>query len=222
MELMIRMFVMKIVLKITLLCAFFISSPVFSAIFTTTHSISITETSSLDILGRQDFVYAYDSSMVNVSSGAGVVSYSGYDNSKINITGGRIGVVELNDNSSAIVTGGDIAWFWLYDDSKVNIRSLEDLAGLFVDDQAEINIFGSGFSYSHGFLSGMWANGEPFMYLALEVEDFISGPGDMPFGNNLPDNIMLHVVSTPSTIFLFFLGMVFVVKGRNVKKLIKI
>lgn len=95
------------------------------------------------------------------------------------------------------------------------------MAGLFVDDSAEINIFGSDFSYSGGFLSGMWANGEPFNYLALEVEDFKSGPGDMPFGDNLPDNIMLHVVSTPSTIFLFLFGMVFVVKGRNVKKLIK-
>jgi hypothetical protein len=179
------MFVVNIVIKIIYLCVFFISFPV--------HSLIITGSDAIEINGPESTVRAFDSSTVTVSSGADIAFLYGHDNATININ------------------GGDISWLWLYGNSEVNISFVEDLSWLLVNNNVQVNIFGSGFSYANGHLSGFWANGSAFSFWALEESDLIAAS----IGNIQPDNINLHVVSAPSSMYLFLVGIGFLLIRRR-------
>lgn len=195
---------MKIVLKIAFLCVFSISLP--------TYSLSITGTNTVDINGSESFVYAYDSSAVTASSGSDIAWLYGYDNSILNIKmGSEVSWFHGYDDSTINIDGGDISWLKLYDESEANISYVEDLSWLLVNDDVQVNIFGSEFSYAGGHLSGLWANGDPFSFWALEEVDLRLGS----IGNIQPNNINLHVVPTPSSIYLLLIGIGFLLIRRR-------
>jgi len=183
----------NIVLKIAFLCVFLVSSP--------TYSLTITGTNTLDINGPEGFVYAYDSSRVTASSGADIAWLYGYDNSTLNINiGSEVAWLYGYDNSTININGGDISWLLLYGNSEANISFLEDLSWLILNDDVQVNIFGSGFNYINRHLSGFWANGDAFSFWALDESDSTRG------SIGQPDNIILHVVPVPASIYLFLIG----------------
>lgn len=187
------MFAVNIVLKIVFLCVFSISLP--------TYSLTITGTNTVDINGSESFVYAYDSSTVTASSGSDISWLYGYDNSTLNINiGSEVSWLHSYDNSTININGGDIGWLLLSGNSEANISFLEDLSWLIVNDGVQVNIFGSGFNYTNRHLSGFWANGDAFSFWALDESDFTRG------SIGQPDNIILHVVSAPASIYLFLIG----------------
>ncbi|MCF6337441.1 MAG: PEP-CTERM sorting domain-containing protein [Gammaproteobacteria bacterium] len=140
-----------------------------------------------DVYGDETWLYAYDNSTINIHEGSNVSWLYGYDNTNINIS------------------GGDISWLTLYDQSVTNITSVEDLSWLLVNDRSEVNIFGTEFNYSNGNLSGLWGNGLPFSFWALDETDLIQGN----ISSKLPENIRLRYISVPEpgTILLFLIGL---------------
>jgi hypothetical protein len=194
----------NVVIKIAFLCVFLVSFP--------TYSLTITGTNTVDINGPEGFVYAYDSSTITASSGADIAWLYGYDNSTLNINiGSEVSWLYGYDHSTLNIDGGDISWLTLYDESEVNISFVEDLSWLLVNDDVQVNIFGSEFSYAGGHLSGLWANGDPFSFWALEEVDLRLGS----IGNIQPNNINLHVVPTPSSIYLLLIGIGFLLIRRR-------
>lgn len=107
------------------------------------------------------------------------------------------------DNSTINVSGGDISWLSVYDNNVTNISYVDDLSWLLVNDDAVVNIYGADFFYTNGHLNGAWANGSTFSFWAVEESELFVGN----FGNDLPDNIILHSVSVsvpaPATFLLF-------------------
>lgn len=138
--------------------------------------------------------------VASIHSGEEIVIVDAYDGSTVNVFGGNVAYMYANDASTANISGGDISWLHANDHSKVNITFVDDLSWLLVNDNSEVHIWGADFRYSHGHLSGAWANGIQFSFWALEEElDLRAGS----IGNTLPDNIKLNTVPIPSTILFF-------------------
>ena len=194
---------MKIVNKIIAVTMFLASSCVYS--------LTINGNDAVDINGYEANIYAYDQSTLTANSASDIAWLYAYDESTININGGETSWLYGYDNSTININAGDIGWLKLYGESETNISYLNDLSWLLVNDDAIVNIYGTGFSYSNGHLSGSWANGSLFSFLALEESDIYSARG-----NILPDNIVLHSVPEPSSFALLILGLGLLIRNRKI------
>jgi len=120
--------------------------------------LSIYQSSQVSISGgsiHYDF-RADDNSQVNISGGSiGGGSYA-YGSSQVNISGGSMfGGLCAHDTSQVNFSGGSISGeLHVFEDSQVNISGGSLGGNLLVLDTSQIIIYGKGFNYPYGTLTG--------------------------------------------------------------------
>ena len=117
--------------------------------------------------------HAYNQSLVEISGGS-LGWFATHDTSDFHISGGDVYMFYGYDQSSLKMTGGAISWLSAYGSSVFSLYGGNALpqvpyAVIGAYDSSIINVYGSNFSYNPnngyyggGYLTGNWANGDPF------------------------------------------------------------
>lgn len=197
---------------------------IYSSLIAATLSFGCTQVSALTLSGDVSAAFSgstaslslYDSSSMDLMSGADIAFIDAYDSSSISVgEGTQVSFLNTYGSSNATVSGGDISWLNFYDNSSAEITFVEDLSWLIVDGSSQIDLYGYGFTYENNHLSGFWENGQAFSFWAVEDAELSSGM----FSFTLPDNITLHTVSVPEPGSLALL--MFGLAGLSVRKKMK-
>lgn len=195
----------------------------FCVIGSTAHATVLTGNAVHTINGPESSVSAYDQATVELVSGADVAWLYMNAQSQLNVLEGLASWVYMYADSRAAIKGGDLAWLKLYDNSSASISDgsiswlqifetssasilKADISWLIVGGASRADIYGHNFVYSGGHLSGNWTDGTPFSFWALEG-DTQGVPNVVRMYSQLPDNIVLHTVTVPSTAYLILLAL---------------
>ncbi|MCJ7777211.1 MAG: PEP-CTERM sorting domain-containing protein [Sedimentisphaerales bacterium] len=146
----------------------------------------------------------YNSSQVNISGGSMANYIEAYGSSQVNISAGLISHdLWAREISQVNISGGWIGEdLCAYDNSYVNITGGWIRGTLYARDNSQATIYGSGFNYpygtitGHGILTGSFPNGDPISIL---------------FSADPTAGIVL--IPEPATLFLLGLGAVFLRKS---------
>lgn len=157
------------------------------------------------ISGYESTVYAYDQATVNLIDGADVVWLYLHQQSNLNFLAGSASWIRMYDSAQVEISGGDLSWLLMFDSSTANIYK-SDISWLVMGADTTAHIHGRNFSYANGNLSGNWADGTPFSFWA--VNGTSEGTPLPAIGASpMPENIVLHTVPVPATLYL--IGLVF-------------
>jgi len=141
------------------------------------YDVNIYDYATVDMIGGSvNILYAFNSSIFNISDGSITSVICSFDLSTVNITGGSIEALATGGSSTANVYGGE--WKWT------------DYIAAF--DQSIVNIYGYDFSYSYGRLSGFWLSG-------IQFDLWLRGPDTYP-------RVVLHEIPEPYSILLLSMG----------------
>jgi hypothetical protein len=169
----------------------------------------------------------YDSSTVNVYENAGFGSgieafLDLYDSSTLNVDGGLIDAVcQAHDMSTVNLYSGFFSLaLWLYDQSTVNVYGgIVDayFCNTPVPETATVNIYGYDFEYNpqERWMPPMEPGGEGWWISKLTGYGFDGTP--ITYWG-LPDpatNSNIHLIPEPSTVMLFFVGVIWLRKLRS-------
>ncbi len=146
-----------------------------------------------------------DHAFLDISGGT-ISSLSTYDLSVADISDGSIGTIVAKNSSEVNVYGGNIYQALQSSDSAViNLFGLTGDPTLTYLGTGVINIYGYNFDFlasgtgpKDGWLSGNWANGNPFEFYLRNLPE--------AFPNS---QIVLHEIPEPATVLLFGLGSFF-------------
>lgn len=156
----------------------------------------------------RSWVYVSGTSQTVLVAPAEIGSVNAYGHATVEVLGGDVAWLRMNDSSHANVSGGDISWIRLYDASSVRITGIEDLSWLVMDSSlATAEIVADNVTYSGGHLSGTWADGTGFSFWAVE--------GTFNPSHIMPSNITITAVPEPATWVTVSIGLLALVAGRK-------
>ena len=137
----------------------------------------------------------------NVTMTGGIVYHCNMNNSaSLDFYDGYIGVIDMNDTSVARMYTDRTPTMYLYENSQVHLYNGELGPSIFIYDDVELHIYGYNLEYIIGapdIVEGFWPDNQ---YEAFSILIRNSTEG------TLRDNVFLHEIPEPISIFLFGLA----------------